>query len=416
MLKAGSIVYAIFVSLIFSVLSSSFIVTTYLNRRINADLDIQFELRRHAESGLHLLLLEDSDIPYGPSVDIQLFPDDPQEVRLKRIPWGAYEVVSSTASKNKFEHQITALTGINNNEDAPIALYLQERNQPLSLCGKTLIVGDCYLPKSGVKRAYVEGKNFVGDKLIHGKVRTITNDFPQLSKHFRNDGNWNQLDVDLETIEIHFDDLEVDSVHNSFDSITQVIHSDESINLTGHYSGNVIVKSNSLIIVSGDANLKNILVAAPQIEIEQGFNGTAQFIASDSIITEENCTFHYPSSLVIHSENPNSSEGIVLGRNSHLFGCVILYRKYYDRRNRSILTINPESKITGQVYCNDAVNLRGTIEGNLICSRFVLRTQSSIYENHLLDATIDLSALSKDFVGNSFFSELGNKKIIQWLN
>ncbi len=389
---------------------------TYLNRKINTDLDIEHDLKRHAQSGIQLLLLEDSNIEYGQRTEIQLFDDDPQKVILKRIPWGAYEVISSRAEKNAKTHHMTALTGIKTNDDSKVALYLQERNQPLSLCGETLIKGDCYLPKSGVKRAYVEGKNFVGDQLIHGKVRNIGAHFPQLTKQFRDDGHWNEVDANLESIRFDFDEIETDSVSNSFDSLTMVIQSNDELTLSEYYAGNVIITSEKAIHISSSAMLKNVLVAAPYIYVKDDFTGTAQFIASDSIIVGENCNFHYPSSFVIHSKNPASSEGIVFGSKSKLDGCLILYRNYYDRRNRSVLSIEKEAEITGQVYCNDAVNLKGSIRGSLVCSRFVLKTQSSIYENHLMDATIDKDGLSKEFVGNSFFSTSGIKEIIQWLN
>ena len=62
------------------------------------------------------------------------------------------------------------------------------------------------------------------------------------------------------------------------------------------------------------------------------------------------------------------------------------------------------------------IELKGDVWGSVYCDKFILSTSSSVYENHLLDATIDFSRLSKHYVGINVLDDAANKKVIKWLN
>ena len=66
-------------------------------------------------------------------------------------------------------------------------MYLADQNKPLSLTGRTQITGNCYLPKAGVKRAYIEGKSFVGNKLINGTKYNSNKTLPPINKELINE-------------------------------------------------------------------------------------------------------------------------------------------------------------------------------------------------------------------------------------
>jgi hypothetical protein len=57
----------------------------------------------------------------------------------------------------------------------------------------------------------------------------------------------------------------------------------------------------------------------------------------------------------------------------------------------------------------DAVKMMRDIRDQII-------TPSSVYENHLLNATIDVSKLSKHYVGINLVQESKIKKVVKWLN
>ena len=67
------------------------------------------------------------------------------------------------------------------------------------------------------------------------------------------------------------------------------------------------------------------------------------------------------------------------------------------------------------VYVVGYTELKGSIHGSLISSRLLLRTAAATYENHLLNAEIDLSKLPKDFVGSAVLASMPTQRMIKWL-
>ena len=62
------------------------------------------------------------------------------------------------------------------------------------------------------------------------------------------------------------------------------------------------------------------------------------------------------------------------------------------------------------------MDFKGKVYGALSCDHFLLTTPSSVYENHLLNAEIDPSLLSADFVGGDTHTENSKRDIVKWLN
>ncbi|PIG98215.1 hypothetical protein CS542_06460 [Pedobacter sp. IW39] len=54
-------------------------------------------------------------------------------------------------------------------------LYLSDEDRPVSVSGKTLLIGNGMLPKAGIKQSYAEGKPYTGIKqLLDGKLHQAT--------------------------------------------------------------------------------------------------------------------------------------------------------------------------------------------------------------------------------------------------
>jgi hypothetical protein len=105
---------------------------------------------------------------------------DSVDIRIDH--WGVLDLVYANAFIGNRNISKTALVGDAINNVTCPALYLADNNTPLLLCGKTIIHGDCFLPKTGVKRAFIEGQNFLGTKLIDGKISTAASALPPIDK------------------------------------------------------------------------------------------------------------------------------------------------------------------------------------------------------------------------------------------
>ena len=182
MLKGGSLIYAIVISVIIAMLSSSLILLSYFT---SVHVDYYSDLSRiqlNAASGVSLLLSNQQTINSGDDKIIDLFGKGIDSVHLKKNNWGAFDVgVSEAFSKHNRYRKILLMGGIFS-KDTALALYLEDEDKPLSLCGETVIKGTCFLPKAGVKRAYIEGQNFVGEKLIDGGVKESKKIIPGVDK------------------------------------------------------------------------------------------------------------------------------------------------------------------------------------------------------------------------------------------
>ena len=87
-----------------------------------------------------------------------------------------------------------------------------------------------------------------------------------------------------------------------------------------------------------------------------------------------------------------------------------------NRKNQAIVSIGKETEITGQVYSSELLELKGGIIGGAFCKKLILKTPSSVYENHLMDAVINREELSENFVGVPLTETIKNQRIIKWLN
>ena len=417
MLKAGALFYAIVVTLLIAVISSSLILYAYFNRSQLQSLGLQEKVLINAASGINLLLAGGSSFPLDEIQIIDLYGEYSDSVMVLRKQWGAFEIAVSKAFSKGFVSMKTAQIGANIHDDPHIALYLADQDKPLSLCGKTEIKGTCYLPKSGAKRAYIEGQSFMGNHLINGETKISERLLPEVNKdllesnlrYFKKDIQKNDSVLYIEEVEVN------DSVTRSFSQRTLLLYSDHEINLENkYYHGNIRVVSAHSVYVPRTANLQDVLIYAPVVEIEDDFTGNLQVFATDSIQVGKRCSLNYPSVIaLLRTDKSKGNIELTIGERSILTGVLLGYQDISI--NQLKIAIGKEVLIKGQVYAKGYVELKGKVAGNLTCDKFILNTPSSVYDNHLLNATIDYSGLSTHFTGVSLLQHAQSKQIVKWL-
>jgi hypothetical protein len=421
MIKAGSLFYAIVISLIIAIVSSSLILFAYLTHIQFETFETNQRLERNADSGLNLLLSKQTWIALNEKKTIDLYEQGIDSVELTRKAWGAYEIAISKAVFKNTSFLRIAQIGYYQDSTQTYSLYLADEDKPLALCGKTIIKGTAYLPKAGVKRAYIEGQNFVGNELIEGVSKLSKKTLPEFSKPFidaiQSVFTNKQVSENDSTVMIE-SELSGDSIHNSFLNNTLVLHCKNKLRMAdGFYTGNVAIISDQQITIAASAIVKDVLIFAPRVIVEKGFNGNLQIFASDSVIVEKNVTLLYPSviGLLRGAQSPTVA-GIVLNENDTISGNVFAYKKSDEVFKQSGITLAEKSFIYGQVYSNGYIDIKGTIYGSLMCNKIILKTPSSVYENHLLNAVINRSKLSTNYVGINLVEESTIKKVVKWGN
>ncbi|MES2288082.1 MAG: hypothetical protein V4547_20515 [Bacteroidota bacterium] len=421
MIKAGALFYAIVISLIIAITSSALIMAAYLSRIQYENFEIKRQLNLNADSGIKLLLSKQSLVALNEEKTIDLFNKGIDSVILIRKLWGAYEIVISKATFKNSTSVRTAQVGFYPDSDHLYSLHLSDKDKPLALCGNTLIKGPAFLPKAGVKRAYIEGQSFSRSLLIEGEVKQSEKTLPKFNPELIENIQavfFKKSLSDNDSILSIKNELIGDTLSNSFQNKTLVFSSVVPIIISnGMYSGNIAVISEKQITVSSNALLKDVLLFAPKIIIEKKFRGNVQVFASDSISIAEEVTLTYPSVIGLISNNkPTGTSIIVLNKSDTILGSVFIIKNENNITGQARLLISEEAVIYGQVYSNGYVDLKGTINGSLMCDNIMLSTASSVYENHLLNAVIDLSKLPEHYTGINLVEESTVKKIVKWLN
>lgn len=301
-------------------------------------------------------------------------------------------------------------------KDEP-TLYIIDNDQALKITGKTKLKGNLFVPKRGIKRAYIEGMTFSGDKLFEGKKNVSEKKLPELDEYL------NKLDIDrwLDNDEVHLlDQLPKDSIFSFSESLSLYETVNPIFIEEQRLVGNIILHSYDSILVSRDADLDNVILISPTVHFEEGFKGSVQVFADERIIIEDNVQLNFPSVLWLKDRDEGfhrELEALIkIGEYSSVLGTIIMTSKSRDFREPEKLVLLEHSSFVGNIYNQGETVLKGRIWGTLYTKNFYLETKNATYTNHLVDVEIDGTALPEYFVLPLFFrTPTGSEKRIKWL-
>jgi hypothetical protein len=418
MVKAGALYYAIFISFLVALLGGFLIMNVWMHHAHTQIILTGQRLERNVNSAL--LLAEEIPVlvpDNNSSTDVDLFNDGNDFVSITKATWGGYCLIKTEAEAKYCRKSAIALVGKDIFENEKIALYMVDKGQFLSVCGKTVIKGDSYLPKSGVRRAYIEGKSFSGTKIIDGKIQKSKEILPSLNSDMIGSNRQylnGQESVSDSLIDMNFL-LKSDTLKNSFYKKTLAFYSSKWVTLSNKVlNGNIRIISTKGVTITNSVQTTDIIVYAPKIEIERGFSGNLQLFASDTILVNDGVRLLFPSFLAI-PETQNPKAYISIGKDCNVLGDVLLSFKGDTKNNKLQCILNASSAITGRVYCNGRFEIKGAANGTVYTSGFILRTLGSTYENHLLDAVINFDGLPEFYSGSLMNENIVRYKTMKWL-
>lgn len=417
MIKASALYLVIIIALVIGILCSSLIVVAYFYKQQYQQKFRSDKLEANSNSAVNILLGSDDD-GFKDEKSFSLFGADDDSVSLKRIPWGIYDI---GLAKTYIQHDtLYKAFSIASTVDSAkwAALYLIDEDRPLSVSGNTLILGQVFIPKAGVKEAYVDGQAYKGDKrIVIGTQHNSEKSLPTLQQ--------SRLHL-LQTLgtPAKFNDTilpRTDSMNVSFFKPGRVINFKKKVTEIANIRlyGNIILLSDTTIIIENAARLENVLVFARAIQVKDGFTGTCQLFATDSIGVGKNCTFNFPSCLgVIRNHNDKSTQGrIRIGENTTITGALFTYEKEKSQL-QTLIDIASNVKIYGQVYAMGLVqfNKSAEIDGSVFTNRFLYKSTYTTYENYLINIKLDANGLSPYYLTSPLFSvSAKTQKVLQWL-
>lgn len=409
--KGGILFYALAVSIVIGLLMSAVILAGGCHRLLMDSDRTTEELVRNAESGIYYLCATPGD---GITLT-DLFGRGKDSVRLEREQWGAYDVAVSTAIRGNREETRIAMLGTLPGEK--YALWLADMDRPLGLCGAAVLNGNCFLPASGVERMYIEGQSFLGTQLVHGVIQTSSRFIPACNQ--QRTTAFQQLFHTSEREDILLEDwnARAGNEEHSFSDPMFVLYSNDVISIgNDSLQGHILVQSAREIRVEQEAMLDNIILVAPRVVIEDHVEGRFQVFARDSIVIGRSVQMKYPSvAVILPSPGAVDHRGIRVGENSKIAGELFLDCKNDDTDLNEGIAVEPDAEITGDVYCNGTLQLKGTVIGSVTAQKVKLVTNSASYDNCLLGAKIDRDALNPEWLGSCLTSTQTVCNVLQWL-
>lgn len=408
--------FAILVATIIAILLGSFLTLSQTHLFFNAQSRILVNVIDSANAGIEYSLKKEHVISDSISIENEIY-----NTRIKKTSWGGYLKINSKASAKTKSFSKTALTGSKASNPA-LGIYLSEDKLPLVLVGNTVIEGNAYVSDLGIKPGIISGHYYNGKDLVKGTISSGKGTLPDLDPIWLNDIRRLQEYIPFNSDEV----IQREAINkNSFFEKTYFVYDENKIILNEIYIGNIIIKSETEVVITNDARLTDVVVIAPKITIEKGFKGSASFIAEERIALAENIQLEYPSSLIVINTKideyipvQKGEEPIFIAGNSTIAGTVI----YLDEREEKMdtkmnsfthIAIAPMGTINGYVYCQGNVELMGKVIGTIYTNRFLAREFGSVYINHIYNGKVLGRDLDPAFGGLPF--KESDKAIVKWL-
>lgn len=408
-LKGGALYIALIISIVIGIILSVFILIGYFNHRQVIAQSALSQLQWNIESCFSITQSKYYSEEQNCKWIKSNFNDD--SIKIKKLQWGAFNLISAE-SKNR--HQYINKIGLFGQQSfSDTAIMITEVGRPINLAGKIKFSGGCYLPKDAFKPSNIEGASFSSEGNLDTYIRQAPQAIPALKQTF------------VKSLEYLFDNYQttdslvsgIDTIKNPFTAKTALF---QTIQL--HLQNNVLVNNVKLIatnkvVIEKTAHLDNILIIAKKVIIKKGFVGSVNVVASDSIVVEEDCFLKYPSSLTVIVSETNRDQifsGIFIGEKCKIQGSVIALNKN-ESSSKAIIGLNKLCEIYGLIYSSNYAGIQGRIYGNIFCMRLLLKTNSGVYENHLLNAELDSKKFGNSIVIPSIFENSKINKCVKWL-
>ncbi len=410
-IQAGALTYAIFIMLVTLIVIGSLITIAFHHR-----VYVQSELARK-----NLISYNQSVLTAALCDSTLSFPWDAKELSLTentnytfnvtKEPWGGYFVYTATSVYKKYQYEQKVLCGANGVLSDDMALYMADNNNAISISGNTALVGNCQLPKAGIKASYMEGNYYRGKELVYGDISNSSSSIPPVDSKYLSNIN-ELLNGKLKSTDsiINFSDLTSNEYCNSFYQKTLYMVSAEPLFLNQcKFEGNIAIISSQPVTIFSSAELTDVMVFAPQIIIKKLATCNLQAYASDTILLERDVHLTFPSTIGV--ANKKNAGLITLNHNARIDGNIWMTKSSSEKENSNSCYFHKESFLQGIAHIEGKVSMQGDVYGSLYAEKFFLKTVSSYYENYLYNVEINAYALVPYYASAALNNKRGCKVI-----
>ncbi|WP_378175244.1 hypothetical protein [Aquimarina sp. SS2-1] len=403
MLKAGSLLYAIYVCLIIAILSGGLIYIFTINKTLETRQSVKEQLIDRCASCFNYFLLNPKSFEKTSMQQVDLFGDG-LLCEFTKERWGMYSKLLGKAffKKDTIDRNYIIGEVVDKN---PLALYLCDFGEELKISGTTRIKGSMKLPKKRYKTVNILGNQQANNPKIEGNIAVSSQNLPKITSP--------KLEYPKNTIEITLSKLkENQPIYRGFDQQTTIVYLDRGETLDRlNIKGNFIIKSLDTIRVNNTSKIEDVIIEAPKVVLEEGFEGSLQIYADKEVTIESEVKLRYPSCIVIEASTRDYEKKISIAEDVEIYGGIVINGSSFREKQNNFVAIDKNSLVVGDVYCNGIMELKGSIIGSLYTHKLQLETRSSKYADVILNGVIDASELPDNFVRLPLFENTGENRL-----
>lgn len=414
-IRAGALQFVLFIGTIIVLLLFGFILMNHGNALLDKRSETLVDLIQEANSGLRTSFENPMHNGQQRNLDSNI---SGIYKTISKDYWGLIEKRKVVSEKGKLRFEKLALVG-HEAEERP-ALYMKDANRPLVVAGSAKIVGDAYLPERGIKMGNIGGYGYTRPQLVYGNSYRSQGELPSI--HQEANQKLQQFTSTFQNLKGKRINLRTDTdVKNGFANETLLIE-DNHVELGNvSLSGNVVIRATYDIRVTSAARLRDVILIAPRIVIGDGVKGSFQAISSERIMVGTNCQLEYPTVLAVNSNpsktttiNRTREPAISIGRGSTVAGSVLYLDKTEQEGLSLFMTVDEGAIVVGEIYCEQSLELKGSVYGSVITDSFVAFENGNTYLNHLFNGEINAPLLPKEFSGLVYGDKQINS-VVKWM-
>lgn len=390
MVKAHSLLYAIYICLIVSIICGALLYFSNLYNQLNLYYNLQEELYIQNQSVLNFAL-GNKTIPAEIEKDEKSGIEGSYETK-------SYGLLSLVLAKSYISNDTVSsvhFVGARNLDKN--AIYLTNLSKSLFYSGTVKLIGDNQLPSTFIETSYIN--NDLNKLVTEGKITVSESQLPEINSDFK------KIFQGIKSEKTKLTDIEKpkDSLFfNSFFNTTKEIQVKSTLS-NMIFKGNFILRSEDSIRVKRNMVLEDVILIAPKITFEEGFKGTVQAFATEGIELEEKVVLNYPSVLCVYNESLNESK-IKIKKECRITGAVVLFGNNDTQIDKNTIEIDEEGLLFGDLYCSGKLMLKSNVFGSVYTNRFFLKTTASSYDNMISNIEINTSKRPDYFVSIPLFN------------
>jgi hypothetical protein len=387
MVRANSLLYAVYICLIVAILCGALLYLSTLYTQLNTFYNTRESLFIQNQSAVNYAI--------GNNLETGGFQDGESGINATTTTksFGLLSLVTVNTFVSNDTVSTTHFAGLYNSDKT--CLYLSNFSEGLTYDGEVTLIGDKKLPSEIISRSFASMK--AGKLISEGSIAISDRIMPAINPAFA--GIFEQKTPKMSSLEAV--ERQNDSVYfNSFKKETL------NILLPSPNLGDVVIKGNFIlyardsIIVGAHTVLEDVILKAPKIIFRDGFTGNVQAFATVKIEVGKDVNLQYPSALCLYNDTKGKS-GISIGESTSIKGAVVLFGNPLTAISQNEITIGRQTLLIGDIYCSGKLTLQGSVYGAIYTNR--LSDASGQGNNRIGNAVVDISKKPAYYVGIPLF-------------